>query len=72
MSLYKVKTKYRRCCNGINIEPGMEVQVVTPLNHTIQVDNWRYVEDAFMRVFGISLRKANYLNMSELEVTKLK
>ena len=50
----------------------MEVQVVTPLNNTVQVNNWQYVEDAFMRVFGISLRKANCLSPSWLEITKLK
>ena len=72
MALYKVKTKCRKCCNGVNIEPGMEVQVVTPLNNTVQVNNWQYVEDAFMRVFGISLRKANCLSPSWLEITKLK
>ena len=72
MSLYKVKTKYRKCCNGVNIEAGMEVQVVTPMNNTIQVNNWQYVEDAFMRIFGISLRKANCLNTSDLEITILK
>ena len=71
MALYRVRTKRRKCCNGINIEPGMEVQVVTPLNNTVQVNNWQYVEDAFMRVFGISLRKANCLNVSDLEITKL-
>lgn len=72
MSLYKVKTKYRRCCNGVNIEPGMEVQVVTPVNNTVQINDWQYVEDAFMRVFGISLRKAGCLSASQLEITKLK
>ena len=72
MSLYRVKTKHRKCCNGVNIEAGMEAQVVTPINQTIQVNNWQYVEDAFMRIFGISLRKANCLNLSDLEVTKLK
>ena len=72
MSLYKVKTKYRKCCNGVNIEAGMEVQVVTPMNNTIQVNNWQYVEDAFMRVFGISLRKAGCLSASQLEITKIK
>ena len=71
MALYRVRTKRRKCCNGVNIEPGMEVQVVTPLNNTVQVNNWQYVEDAFMRVFGISLRKANCLNVSDLEITKL-
>ena len=72
MSVFIVKTKRRKCCNGVNIEAGMEVQVVTPLNNTVQVNNWQYVEDAFMRVFGISLRKANCLNASELIITKLK
>lgn len=72
MSHYTVKTKRRKCCNGVNIEPGMEVQVVTPLNLTVQVNNWQYVEDAFMRVFGISLRTANCLNTGDLEITKLK
>lgn len=72
MALYLVRTKGRKCCNGVNIEAGMEVQVVTPLNNSIQVNNWQYVEDAFMRVFGVSLRKANCLNLSQLEVTKNK
>lgn len=59
MALYKVRTRRCECCNGVNIEPGMEVQVVTPLNNTVYVNNWQYVEDAFMRVSGISFRKAN-------------
>ena len=71
MALYKVRTKRRKCCNGISIEPGMEVQVVTPLNNTVQVNNWQYVEDAFQRIFGLSLRKANCLNVSDLEIVKL-
>ena len=71
MALYRVRTKRRKCCNGVNIEPGMEVQVVTPLNNTVQVNNWQYVEDAFLRVFGISLRKANCLNVSDLDYDTL-
>ena len=38
MALYRVRTKHRKCCNGVNIEPGMEVQVVprstTPFRST--------------------------------------
>lgn len=72
MSLYRVITKRRKCCNGVIIEAGMEAQVVTPLNTTIQVNNWQYVEDAFIRYFRISLRKANCLNASDLEIIKLR
>ena len=71
MALYKVRTRRRKCCNGVNIEPGMEVQVVTPLNNTVHVNDWKFVEYAFMRVFGISLRKANCLNVNDLDITKL-
>ena len=35
------------------------------------VNNWQYVEDAFQRVFSISLRKANYLNVNNLKMAKL-
>ena len=50
----------------------MEVQVVTPVNGMYSMNNWQYVEDAFLRVFGISMRKANALNFGDLEFTKLK
>jgi hypothetical protein len=72
MALYKVRTKRRKCCNGITIEAGMEVQVVTPVNNTVQINNWQYVEEAFQRVYGISMRKANALNSSDLEIEKVR
>ncbi len=50
----------------------MEVQVVTPVNNTVQINNWQYVEEAFQRVYGISMRKANALNSSDLEIEKVK
>lgn len=71
MSLYRVRVRRRKCCNGVNLEPGMEAQVITPVNRPVQADNWKYVKEAFMRIFGLSLRKANALNMSDLEITKM-
>lgn len=72
MSLYCVRTKRRKCCNGVAIEPGMEVQVLTPVNGLYSMNNWQYVEEAFFRVYGISMRKANALNLGDLVITKLK
>lgn len=40
MAIYKVRTKRRKCCNGVNIEPGMEVQVVTPGNNSVQINKY--------------------------------
>ena len=70
MALFTITTKRRKICNGIQIEPGMSVQVVSPFANPVTVNGGQAVEDAFMRVFGISLKKANALNMSGLEVKK--
>ena len=48
----------------------MSVQVVSPFNNPVTVNGGQAVEDAFQRMFGISLKKANALNMSDLEVKK--
>ena len=64
MALFTITTKRRKICNGVQIEPGMTVQVVSPFNNPVTVNGGQAVEDAFMRVFGISLKKANALNMS--------
>ena len=70
MALFTITTKRRKICNGIQIEPGMSVQVVSPFANPVTVNGGQAVEDAFMRVFGISLKKANALNMSDLEINK--
>lgn len=47
MSLYIVRSKRRKCCNGVNNEAGMEAKIVTPVNYIVQVNNWQYIEDVF-------------------------
>ena len=56
MALFAITTKRRKICNGVQIEPGMTVQVVSPYNNPVTVNGGQAVEDAFMRMFGISLR----------------
>ena len=63
-----ITTKRRKICNGIQIEPGMSVQVVSQFHNPVTVNGGQAVEDAFFRVFGISLKKANALNLSDLDV----
>ena len=70
MALFTITTKRRKICNGVLIEPGMTVQIVSPFNNPVTVNGGQAVEDAFMRMFGISLKKANALNMSDLDVKK--
>lgn len=40
------------------------------ITQLLSVNGGQAVEDAFMRMFGISLKKANALNMSDLDVRK--
>ena len=58
--------------NGVRIEPGMTVEVVTQsMNNPLLTNGGQAVADAFMRIYGIDIKKAGALNMSYLNVEKL-
>lgn len=72
MSLFKITTKYRRQCNGILIEPGMSVQVVTQsMSNPVTTNGGQIVVDAFMRMYGIDIKKAGCLNTVCLSVERM-
>ncbi|MCR5568055.1 MAG: DUF6140 family protein [Paludibacteraceae bacterium] len=72
MSLFKITTKYRRQCNGILIEPGMSVQVVTQsMSNPVTTNGGQVVVDAFMRMYGIDIKKAGCLNTVDLVVERI-
>lgn len=67
--MFQITTKHTRNCNGIRIEPGMSVQVVTQtMSNPVITNGGQPVIDAFMRIYGIDIKKAGCLNMVELEV----
>lgn len=58
--------------NGVRIEPGMQVEVVTnSLSNPVSTNGGREVEAAFMRIYGISLARACALNMVYLDVERI-
>ena len=58
--------------NGVRIEPGMTVEVVTQsMNNPLLTNGGQAVTDAFMRIYGIDIKKAGALNMVYLNVEKL-
>lgn len=70
--LYQVTVKQMRMERGVRIDKGMSVQVVTnSYNNPILDNHGQAVEDAFMRIYGISLRQMNALNMAYLESTRI-
>jgi len=72
MARFIITTKVRRQCNGIRIEPGMTVEVVTasmanPVNTNCGIE----VANAFMRIYGIDIKKAGCLNCADLTVERI-
>lgn len=69
MARFIITTKHVKSTNGIRIEPGMSVQVVTQsMSNPVTTNGGQVVIDAFMRIYGIDIKKAGCLNMVELEV----
>ena len=69
MARFIITTKHVKNTNGIRIEPGMSVQVVTQsMSNPVTTNGGQAVADAFMRIYGIDINKAGCLNMVELKV----
>ncbi|MBR3027296.1 MAG: hypothetical protein IKH58_04065 [Bacteroidales bacterium] len=58
--------------NGIHIEPGMSVQVVTKsLSNPVLANGGQAVIDAFYRIYGIDIKQAGCLNTIDLRVDRI-
>lgn len=69
MPIWKFTTKMKRNCNGVFIEKGMTVEVVTlttsnPLNNPQGRDQ---IAAAFMTKYGLDMKKAQSLSSSHLD-----
>ena len=70
--LYRVTVKNSKNCNGIRLERGMSVDVATnSMNNPVTTNGGQPVVDAFMRIYGIDIRKAGALNMVYLDVERI-
>ena len=70
--LYRVTVKTSKNSNGIRIERGMGVDVVTnSMSNPVTTNGGQPVADAFMRIYGIDIRKAGALNMAYLDVKQI-
>ena len=72
MPRFIITTKRMTQINGIRIEPGMSVEIITKnYANPVLVNRGQSVVDAFMRIYGIDLRKAGVLSMVYLDVRQL-
>lgn len=70
--LYRVTVKTSKNSNGIRIERGMSVDVVTnSMSNPVTTNGGQPVVDAFMRIYGIDIRQAGALNMAYLDVKQI-
>lgn len=70
--IYKITVKTSKNSNGIRIERGMSVEVVTNnITNPVTINGGQAVVDAFMRIYGIDIRKAGALNMVYLDVQRI-
>ena len=70
--LYRVTVKNSKITNGIRLERGMSVDVVTnSMSNPVTTNGGQPVVDAFMRIYGIDIRKAGALNMVYLDVERI-
>lgn len=72
MPRFIITTKHVKNSNGIRIEPGMQVEVVSnSFCNPVITNGGKTVADAFMRIYGIDIKKAGCLNMVELDVKQI-
>ena len=72
MPLFRVTVKNSKNTNGVRIERGMSVDVVTnSMSNPITTNGGQPVVDAFMRIYGIDIRKAGALSTAWLDCERI-
>lgn len=72
MPLFRVTVKTSKNTNGVRSERGMTVDVPSnSMSNPVTVNGGQTVADAFMRIYGIDIKKAGALNMAYLDVERI-
>lgn len=72
MPLFRITVKQMKVSNGVRIEPGMSVDVVSnSFSNPVTTNGGQSVADAFYRIYGVDIKKAGALNMVYLDVVKI-
>ena len=70
--LYRITVKQPKQTSGIRVEKGMSVDVVSnSMNNPVTTNGGQAVANAFMRIYGIDIRKAGALSMAWLDVERI-
>ena len=72
MPLFRITVKTMKNTNNIRLEKGMSVEVVSnSMSNPVLTNGGQSVVDAFMRIYGVDIKKAGALSMVYLDVQKI-
>lgn len=72
MPLFRVTVKQSKQTNGERIERGMQVEVVTnSMSNPISVNGGQAIADAFMRIYGVDMKRLGALSTVYLDVVRV-
>ena len=70
--LFRIIVKNSKLTSGIRVEKGMSVNVVSnSMSNPVTTNGGQAVVDAFMRIYGIDIKKAGALSMAYLDVERI-
>lgn len=72
MPIFRVTVKQMKLSGGVRIEPGLSVDVVSnSMSNPLTTNGGQLVVDAFMRVYGIDLKRIGALSTVYLDVVRI-
>lgn len=72
MPIFRITVKNPKLTSGARVEKGMSVDVVTnSMVNPVTNNGGQEVANAFMRIYGIDIKKVGALNMAYLDVERI-
>jgi hypothetical protein len=71
MALFRATVKVSRVVNGVRLEKGMSVDFPSRYTSPLSTNGGLEVVEAFRRIYGIDLKKANAATSNYIDVVRL-
>lgn len=71
MALFTATVKNTRITNGVRLEKGMSVEFTSTYGSPLSTNGGKEVIDAFMRKYGVDIKKACAVGSAYIEVKKI-
>ena len=72
MPLFRITVKTMKVGNGLRVEKGMSIDVLSnSMSNPVVTNGGQLVNDAFMRIYGVDMKKLGALNMAYLDVQRI-